>query len=157
MTNSKGQTLLEMAIALSAILLTLAAIAIAIVTSVNNSQFIKSQSQASKYAQQGMEVIRYMRNNNILSFNSYSGTNCMDSNNTISVDTGNCGGVNIGGSFIRQVDFSKLSTDCSFGTLIRVTVKWSSTKCDASTIESRFCHKSELVSCFREQADIVTP
>lgn len=157
MKNSKGQTLLEMAIALSAILITLAAISIAIVTSVNNSQFIKSQSQASKYAQQGMEVIRYLRNNNLATFNSYSGVNCMDIDNVISVTTGDCGIVNIGGSFIRQVDFSKLSTDCSSGTLVTVAVKWSSTKCDASTIQSRFCHKSELVSCFREQGDSATP
>lgn len=156
-TENTGQTLIEVAVALSVMLIALAAISMAVITSLNNSQFIKNQSIAKQYAQQGMEAIGNLRNNNIVSFNSYNGLGCMDQNNVISPTTGNCGGVNIGGSFIRQVQFTKGASDCSSGTLVSVTVFWSSSKCDPSTPASRFCHKSQLVSCFREQNSATSP
>lgn len=149
--NQEGQTLIEVAIALSIMLIALTAISLAMLTSLSNSQFIKNQSIAKQYAQQGMETVRSMRNNNLVQFNSYDGSECMGDDNTITVDSGNCGGVNLAGSFIRQVQFTKSSTDCSSGTLVSVTVSWSSSKCDPSTPGSRFCHKSQLVSCFQEQ------
>lgn len=147
----RGQTLVEVAIALSVMLIALTAISLAIITSLSNSQFIKNQSIAKQYAQQGMETVRTIRNNNLTQFNSYDGSECMGNDNTISVDSGNCGGVNLAGSFIRQVQFTKGSSDCSSGTLVSVTVSWSSSKCDPSSPVSRFCHKSQLISCFQEQ------
>lgn len=153
----RGQTLVEVAIALSVMLIALAAISLAIITSLSNSQFIKNQSIAKQYTQQGMETIRTIRNNNLVQFNSYDGSECMGNDNTISVDSGNCGGVNLAGSFIRQVQFTKGSSDCSSGTLVSVTVSWSSSKCDPSTPTSRFCHKSQLVSCFQEQGTNSNP
>src|SRR3990170_7744222 len=81
--KKSGQTLVEATIALASILLTLAAVAIAISTSVSNSQFIKQQSQASKYAQEGMEQLRYTRNTNPTTFFSQNGIYCMNEDSTL--------------------------------------------------------------------------
>lgn len=149
--NTKGQTLIEVSIALSAILLTLAAISILVVTSVSNSIFIKNQSQAAKYAQEGMEYVRYLKNNNIPLFTSYDGTLCMGDNNTLAVSTGGCTQINVDGQYIRQVDFNKGgSINCVDQTEVTVTVRWQSTKCTGTDTAGRFCHTSVLLSCFQD-------
>ncbi|PIT89376.1 MAG: hypothetical protein COU27_00575 [Candidatus Levybacteria bacterium CG10_big_fil_rev_8_21_14_0_10_36_7] len=146
---SKGQTIIEATIALSAILLTLTAIAITITTGLSNTQFIKNQGLASKYAQQGMEHLRYLRNNDIATFNSYIEGNiyCMAENRSIVVVPGGCQ-VNISDSFIRSLEFSKSAFECNnSGTKVEVSVNWSSGKCSES---NRFCHESKLISCFSD-------
>lgn len=149
---NSGQTLIEVSVALSAILLTLAAIAILVVTSISNSSFIKNQSRAAKYAQQGMEKVRYMRNNsgnnNIPLFSSYSGIYCMPDDNSLSPSSGGCTVVNVGSQFIRQVDFNKAgSVNCVGQTAVTVTVKWQGSKCTGA---DTFCHTSVLLSCFQD-------
>lgn len=142
-----GQTIVEATIALASILLTLAAIGIAISTSVNNSQFIKQQTQASKYAQDGMEQLRYVRNTNSTSFFSKEGIYCMNEDN--SLVPGSCTGVNIAGAFKREAEFTQLSTiECGDSTKVTVSVYWASGKCNQP---NTFCHKSQLVSCFLNQ------
>lgn len=149
---NSGQTLVEVSIALSAILLTLAAIAILIVISVSNSVYIKNQSQAAKYAQEGMEQVRYLKNNNIPLFSSYDGSWCMGDNNSLTISSGACSTVNVNSQYIRQVDFEKNSLDinCSGQTKVTVTVKWQSAKCTGTDTGARYCHKSVLISCFRD-------
>jgi type II secretory pathway pseudopilin PulG len=150
--DNSGQTLVEVSIALSAVLLTLAAIAILIVISVSNSVYIKNQSQAAKYAQEGMEQVRYLKNNNIPLFSSYDGSWCMGDGNSLTISSGACSVVNVNSQYIRQVDFEKNSLDvnCSQQTKVIVTVRWQSTKCIGSDTNARYCHKSVLISCFRD-------
>lgn len=151
--TKSGQTIIEAVVALSTILVILAAITIAVTTSVNNSQFIKSQSQASKYAQGAMETLRYARNNDPNTFNAYSGVYCMGVSNIL--DTYGAGGcpVNIPeASLIREVQFSQNSGSCSGGKLVTVRVYWSSGKCDSATLATRYCHKTEIVSCLSRES-----
>lgn len=144
----QGQTIIEAMIALASILLTLAAISVAITTSVSNSQFIKDQTLASQYAQDGMEYMRYLRNTNPSSFESREGIYCLNQDNSFSAGT--CGAVNIGSVFKREAEFTQNSlVECNGGTKAVVRVYWSSGKCDVS---STFCHKSELISCFANQS-----
>src|SRR3989338_6343565 len=124
--DQRGQTIVEATIALASILLALTAISIAVMTSLNNSSFIKDQTLASKYAQQGMEHMRYLRNIDPVSFEAMeSQIYCMNPPDN-SLVPGQCSGVNI------------------------ATVYWASSKCDAA---DRFCHKSQLISCFSRQSD----
>ncbi len=144
-----GQTIVEATIALASILLVLAAISIAITISLSNSQFIKNQSLASKYAQDGMEFMRYLRNTDPSTFELREGVYCMNEDNTFT--PGTCGAVNIAGVYKRESEFTQNSlTDCNGGTKIIVAVYWASGKCDP---QNRFCHKSELVSCFSNQSN----
>jgi len=158
MRKKKGQTIIEAVVALSTILVILAAITIAITTSVNNAQFIKSQSVAAKYAQQGMENLRYTRNNDPNTFNAFSGNYCMGVNGVPSAyGAGGCT-VNLPDDLlIREVNFAQNSGSCSGGKQVTVTVYWSSGKCDPTSLSSRYCHKTQLISCFsREQQSNVT-
>lgn len=143
MKESFGQTIIEVVIALSAALLIIGAVTVLVVTSVNNSSFIKNQNISAKWAQQGMEYTKFLRNSNLSQFKSYSGTYCMGEGNNITL--GPCV-VNIGGSYIREIEFEPNSFHCgNTETKVRATVSWPSGKCKGA---DRFCHKSELVSCF---------
>ncbi|OGH17036.1 MAG: hypothetical protein A3C30_02175 [Candidatus Levybacteria bacterium RIFCSPHIGHO2_02_FULL_40_18] len=145
--KKSGQTLVEATIALASILLTLAAIAIAISTSVSNSQFIKLQSQAAKYAQDGMEQLRYERNTSPANFFARNGIYCM--NEDSSLTPGSCTAVNIANTFKREAEFTQPSNvACGNNTRVAVNVYWSSGKCGTT---NTFCHKSQLASCFANQ------
>lgn len=148
--SEKGQTIIEAVVALATILLIIAAIAIVIVNALYNSQFIKNLNTANKYAQQGMEFVKDIQQNDLSSFASYNGgPYCI--NTAVSPPlTLICGDSMNSGSLRRTIDFSKNSTDCNAATETKVTVivKWSSTKCSSS---NTFCHQSELVSCMPYQ------
>jgi|SRR3989344_2160265 len=150
-TNRKkeaGQTIIEATIALASILLTLAAISIAISTSVSNSQFIKQQTLVSKYAQDGIEQLRYIRNTNPTTFFAQEGIYCMNEDDSLA--TGSCTEVNIANTFKREAEFTQIpSVECGNSTKVVVSVYWSTAKCGKV---NTFCHKSQLVSCFVNQA-----
>jgi len=147
-----GQTIIEGVVALSAIVVVLTAISIATITSLNNSQFIKNQSLASKLAQQTMEGFRYVRNNDPNTFfNVYASNNyCMNAAGNLSAPpclADNYSGIS-GVSFVREVKFTAASPYCSNGTQVEVKVSWTSGKCLNTTQDTRYCHKSQIVSCF---------
>lgn len=155
---SKGQTLIEVIVALSVVMLILAAISIAVTASVSNSSFIKNQNLASKYAQEGIEHIRHLYGNQKNFYEDYSAPAVffMDDDNVISLD-GGFDAPNIDGQFVRTVDFD-IDTDCDSGfgnneeLKVTVSVYWSSGKCRGeASAQQRYCHKSELVTCFTER------
>lgn len=61
----KGQSLIEITIAIGVILLVLGALTITILIGLRNSQFAQNQLQATKLAQAAMENIKLLRNRNI--------------------------------------------------------------------------------------------
>lgn len=153
---SKGQTLIEVIVALSVVLLILAAIAVAVTTSVSNSTYLKSHNLASKHAQDGMEYIRHLYENQENFFESYpeGAEYFMGEDDVIQQGFFE---VNIDGQFVRKVNFQE-GVNCNTDVVmdnseVRVTVSvfWSSGKCQGSSTEERFCHKSELVTCFTQR------
>ncbi|MBI3069818.1 MAG: hypothetical protein HYY87_00750, partial [Candidatus Levybacteria bacterium] len=54
----KGQTLIEVLLALGTAVVVLSATVVAVLSALNNAQFSKNQSLATQYAQEGMEVMR---------------------------------------------------------------------------------------------------
>lgn len=160
--SEAGQTIIEAVVALSALLLTLSGISIAIVTSVNNTTFIKNQNQANKFAQQGIEVFRNLQANNSTitlvgaptpqqTFSQLAtGVYCLGDSSTVLV-RGPCT-VNLLGTFIRQVDIDTAASACTLTgggnqTSVTVTVRWSSQKCGSGTTDQRFCHTSVMTTC----------
>jgi len=153
----KGQTLIEAIVALVALLITLAAISISIVIAISNSTYVKNQNLASKYAQQGMEYFRNLKANNSVVpvdppeyFKTLSGDYCFDDDNNLTKSNGDCV-VNISDnqiSFKRKVNFENNPSLCN-GTKVTVSVSWTSGKC--TNENNRYCHKSQLVSCFTDQ------
>lgn len=64
MQNQRGQTLIEVMIALTIGVLVIGALAIATVVSIRNATFSQNQTQAAKYAQEGIELVRTTRDRN---------------------------------------------------------------------------------------------
>lgn len=162
-SSMRGQTLLESVIALGAIILVLSATSVAVITSLNNSSFLKQQNQANKYAQQGIEYVRdristdSFTNYTILSQGGVTkATQCLsDLSLTTPLSDGECTSANLPTSqpfFKRQVTFTSVtncggSSSFSNGLEVVVGVFWTSGKCS-----SPFCHKQELKTCFLDPA-----
>jgi Tfp pilus assembly protein PilV len=165
--NQRGQTLLEVLLAFSVSILVLSAVILGIITSLSNTQYTKNQGLADSYAQEGVSVIRKIRDsswydfsNNLKSFT----TNvkyCLDKDlkfNEVSLTqncSGNVYGVGASGIFSREVVFEHNSSSCCpdntkvcdisvRGSKITVTVSWSDGKCPVGT---PLCHKVDLITC----------
>lgn len=66
--NQLGQTLLEVVIALATAIVVISAMAVIVVSSLNNAQFSKNQNQATQYAQQGIEFLKNLSDTDWASF-----------------------------------------------------------------------------------------
>lgn len=143
--TNKGQTIIEAVVSLGIAVFILSAITIAIISSVNNSDFSKNQDLATQYSQQGMEVLKQKSSSDWATFSTYSGTYCLPENSTALSSPGVNGcTTNISNFFIRQVDVGA-SSDCIGGVKVSVSTLWTDSKC---TDESKlFCHNVTLDSC----------
>lgn len=144
--NQKGQSLIEALVALAAAAVIVSAIAVAVITSVNNSDFSKNQNLATQYAQEGIEVLRNLSQSNWSSFSTYSGTYCLNKDSTtLTTPSGASCPLNINSFFVRQVVINQNSSSCSSNTKVSVTVSWADGKC--TTASNPYCHSVLLDSC----------
>lgn len=144
--NQKGQSLVEALVAMTAAVVIVSAIAIAVITSVNNSDFSKNQNLATQYAQEGIEILRGLSQSDWNSFSTYSGTYCLDKGSTtLTMPTNVSCSQNINNFFVRQIDITQASDSCSGNAKISVSVSWGDGKCTNSA--NPYCHKVLLDSC----------
>ncbi|MBI2613177.1 MAG: hypothetical protein HYW62_00145 [Candidatus Levybacteria bacterium] len=161
-----GQTLLEILLAFSVSILVLSAIIVGITTSLSNTQYTKNQNLANSYAQEGMAIVRQIRDSGWATFTSYASNTayCLGPSPIglvpLTLPALNCGvqsPVPAGGIFSREVKFVHQSPDCCpdntntcannvRGSQATVKVSWSDNKCP--TGGSPLCHKVELITCF---------
>jgi len=145
--NMKGQTLLEVLIALSVAVIIISAVASVSISSLNNAQYARDHDQAAKYAQEGIEMVRKIRNNDYAGFKTYSGLYCLGSDGNLGNSASSCNDINIDNKFIRSVRVvqgtCENNPDVNIAE-VAVEVVHSSGKCKSGT----FCHSSKLVSCF---------
>lgn len=166
--NSRGQTLIEALVALTAIVIIMTATTIAVISSLNNASTIKSQNIVNKLGQQGMEYIRD-RIVNADMFTLYStlgaapgASYCLNSSygltTTFRGPVPPCSQENyIDGKYARIVSF--LTADCDTGAAqdfaqglkVTIAVKWTDGKCNSTT----FCHQNKIVSCFTNPATAI--
>jgi type II secretory pathway pseudopilin PulG len=106
--NQKGQGLVEALIALGAAVVIISAITVAVITSVQNTDFSKYQNLATNYAQQGLAIVKQQ---SLLDWNNtatYGGTFpfCLNQGATTlpPLSSTSCQDINAGNMFIRQVD-----------------------------------------------------
>lgn len=161
--GGRGQTLLEILLAFSVSILVLSAVILGVVTSLNNAQYTKNQGLANSYAQEGMAVVKKIRDS---SWNSYKNLDditvantiyCLGPNSTnltdldkLALPARNCkeqNAVPAEGIFSREVKFEHNSEACSGGSKTTVKVSWTDSKCPADTGEP-LCHSVELITCF---------
>lgn len=148
----KGQTLIEVMVAMAVGVLVLTAITSSVLTSLVNSRVSSESNEAAQYVQQGIEIARSSRT-------AAAGTYCLDkgTDKLSGVPQGTCTTANINGKYIRTVDVVPGSaSDCGI-TVNKavVTVKWTDSKCT----NGAYCHKSVVSSCVNAiaLAGTVTP
>lgn len=150
----RGDTLIEVLVALTVAIVMISAITSLGIVSLNNTQFINDQDEAGKYAQQGMEVVRQIRNSSYTGFRTYRGTYCLRANAT-TLTAGTCNLPNINGRYIRSVVIQQ-NAGCGGGANIAnvaVSVSWTDGKCQSGV----YCHASKLTSCFSTVSPIPAP
>lgn len=154
--REKGQTLVEALITLGVAVVVVSAIVVAVISSLSSTQFTKNQNQANHLAQQGLEVVRQIRNSSWTSFVSLNSTYyCLAADSTTLVARGANGCTQNAGIFIREVDIEHNSPSCIGTSRVTVNVSWSDSKCtDAS---KAFCHIVTLISCFGNNNAVPTP
>ncbi len=174
--NERGQTLIEVLVGLAAAVIVIAAITVAAVSSLNNAEYSRDQSLATQYTQEGIEVVRNMRDQNISSISSSSlpdGTYCMAKGcQSITPNAGNCGprsgnrcSQNVN-NFVREITILHNDSTCNGNgptpnptptpTLkITAVTYWGDTKCTSST--NPFCHSVISTSCLSDFTIVPTP
>ncbi len=137
-----GQTLIEVLVALGIIGVVASALAGVVIVSLGNTQFSKSQSQASQFAQEGLEIIRQWRDSDYLAFkNTPSGTYCL-ADKAVSLDP-NCPVKANLNNFFRSVEI--VQSGCSPNvSRVNVIVAWQDGKCTSS---NQFCHSVSFPTC----------
>lgn len=167
--KEKGQSLLEALIALGAATIVMSAIAVAVITSVNNSDFSKYLNQATQYSQQGVEVLKQQSLSNWGTFSGYQSGSvyCFPQDVTqFKAPTGVICDPNIGTNnfFIRNAIITKGSTSCpgnpnivaNRGTLVSVSTSWTDGKCPAQNPNNTYCHNATFNTCITD-VDRVSP
>lgn len=166
-----GQSLIEILIALSSLVLIISAITIVTINSLNNSLFIKNQNLANKYAQEAMEFIRnWQKGSGLVSIDNknYSfqdfikilspggeSTYCLadigaGATPQLTTPLGPDCSVNLAAAFKRKIVFNLFpsgSTSCGGSDMmVKSIVSWTSSKCLGSSVT--YCHSSQIISCF---------
>ena len=156
-----GQTLLEILLAFSVSVVVLGGIVVGISTSLNNARFSKNQNLANSYAQEGMSVVRRVRDLSWPDFTSKTNTyyciaqGSLELEEVLGSPPNRCSDdINdkflIEGIFYREVELVHNPSpapldECGNGSKVTVTVSWSDSKCG---VGAALCHKAELTSCF---------
>lgn len=148
----RGQSLIEILLAFAIAAIVITGITFAVTSSVKNATFSKNQNLASSYAQEGMEIVRAIRDRSWSSFVSLPGgpNKCLPQNSSRLVQRigPDCNGEGNIGIFIRAVTLNNNSANCTSAannTKVTVQVKWGDSACPNSR---PYCHQVELVSCF---------
>ncbi len=153
-TFQKGQLLLEAILAMAIVGIILTGIVIALNFSVNNSNISKDQNVATSYAQEGLDIVRNMKDSDFASFSALNGTYCLASG-TVPI-SGPCNPIGgAGGKFTRKIIVNQLGQDtrknpvtqpCTLNKAVFVAsiVSWTDNRCTSGAQ----CHNAELDSCF---------
>lgn len=150
-SHQKGQTLIEVLVSLSILVIIISTIAVLITTSLDNTQSGKLQNIATKYAQEGVEVVRSIRDNNYSLFATYNGLYCLAKDQTTLGNSVASCPVNTD-QFVRSVQV--LPAGCAANIArVTITVAWSDGKCQTGA----YCRNSQQVSCLSTVNPIQAP
>lgn len=183
--SNKGQTLIEVLIAFATLAVVITSSTLAVISALNNAEFIKNQHLATQYAQQGMEIVRSIRENDYHTFLSITNPDASDPTaipplayyycmakscstlNTLPNDQ--CGQVTAAGvpcalqnvdSFVRGVMVDRtVSNTCNTTgqTTPPTEVTVSVSWIDGRCPRGVYCHSSSVTSCLGPINSVTTP
>ncbi|GEM_PF-703140 len=149
---NRGTMLIEVLVALSLLGIIIPSITSVVITSLSNAQKSNNQNLATKYAQEGVEVVRQIRNNNYTAFQQLSdGVYCLGKGKTSFDPLSGCANTPNLDGFIRTVTIQQTPGCDTNVTFAAVTVSWTDAKCSGGS----YCHSSKLVSCFARVNPII--
>jgi len=167
MRKDEGQTLIEVLVALGIGVVIIVAVTVVVIVSLDNAGFNKNENLANAYAQEGLEVVRGLKDRSWTNFWTLTGGPffCLPENSTqlVSRTGANCEGAGQGeifaggAKFIREIIINNSNPNCNpTGSSSKVTVKvqWSDNKCASA---NKFCHEVRLISCFVQLNTVPTP
>lgn len=133
----RGQTLAEVVVVLSVIMLLVTGLVVGATASVRSAQYSRLKSQAAKYAQEAVEMVRTMRDRGWETLEPYGSpagkTWCLDKAGTWTEAAGSCA-VNIDGTFTREVRFTWADPTMT----VEVSVRWGTIAANQSRITTSF-------------------
>lgn len=142
--SMSGQTLIEVLTALGLIIVVSTALAGVVMTSMGNARFSKDQNLATQYAQEGMEVMRQIRDDSYVDFrNITTATYCLNDGVAALPLPADCNNANVPGNFLRKVTITQGGCGVNVAS-VTVTVSWQDSKCP---VGNTFCHAARLESC----------
>lgn len=151
--KEKGQSLIEAIAALAILSIVVTAIAISVATSLSNAKYNQDQTLATKYAQQGSELVRQIRDDNYAEFKTFNGLYCFgkEQEDLGEIQT-SCETPNVD-TFVRSVQVDQ-SPGCGADVAkITTIVAFRDGKCT----EGVFCHTITNTSCLSTINPIKSP
>ena len=150
--TNKGETLIEAIGALAIIAIVVTAASVAIITALSNANFNQNQTQSTKFAQQGLEVVRQIRDADYTGFRTYAGTYCLAEGQTVlNTPVASCPNPNVS-EFIRTVTVTQ--DGCSVNVAeVSVKVAFTDGKCQLG----EYCHDQTHTSCLTTVNPIIAP
>ncbi|HSX08904.1 MAG TPA: prepilin-type N-terminal cleavage/methylation domain-containing protein [Candidatus Saccharimonadales bacterium] len=150
----KGQTLIETLSAIAILSIVIVAIATSVTSALSNTEFNQNQTLATKYAQQGSEIVNQIRDTSYVSFLNYTATNyCLAANQTALTTAPQAGcPVNISGVFIRSVQITQNGCVANVAK-VTVSVAFTDGKCTSGT----YCHVQSDTSCLSTTNPVQSP
>jgi Tfp pilus assembly protein PilV len=142
-TAQKGESLIEALGALAIVSIVITAVATLVTSSLSNAQYNEDQTLATKYAQQGVESVRQIRNTNYATFRTYNGLYCFGKGQTtLGTPRPACTTPNTD-SFIRTVTIQQTPGCAANVARIIVEVSFTDGKCSGNS----YCHRQTHSSC----------
>jgi Tfp pilus assembly protein PilV len=181
---TKGQTIIEVIVALTTAVVIVSAITIAVITALRNAEYSSAQNTATRYAQEGVEFLRFMRDSNFPQFKQLAEANvnyyCLAKGaTTLSIpppgelSTQQCtnSSVVIDDIYSRKIEFASNDAYCNplqpptaippatpiptiANTSKKITVTVSWT--DGKCPNSSRCHSAKMVSCLSDYTLVPT-
>lgn len=151
--NQKGQTLIELLVALSILVIVITTVAVSLTTSLNNAQASRTSTLATKYAQEGVEHVRSLRDASYTTFRTYNGLYCLGKDQqSLGTVQSSCTTANYD-QFIRSVRIEQ-NVGCGTNTArVTVLVSWKDGKCPTNS----YCHTAQHVSCLSTVNRVTAP
>lgn len=150
--NQRGETLIEALGALAVISIVISAVATAVITTLSNTRYNENETLSTKYAQQGIEQVRQIRNTNYPAFKAFSGLYCLGKGQTTLGTTQAICNPNVD-TFVRSVQIEQVPGCAANVARISVTVSFTDGKCSGNT----YCHKVTQTSCLSTINPIQAP
>ncbi|HWY79695.1 MAG TPA: prepilin-type N-terminal cleavage/methylation domain-containing protein [Candidatus Sulfotelmatobacter sp.] len=149
-----GQTLIETLAALAVMSIVLSAIAVAVTTSLSNAEYNRDQTLATKYAQQGTEIVRQVRDADYTAFSQKNGIYCLGKGQT-SLGSPLSGCTPNIDNFVRSVQIQQIPGCSANVAKVTISVAFSNGKCTNPT--NPYCHAQIETSCLSTLNPVQVP